>query len=252
MSNELVKTAFDLSAPEQALHVAGVLQKFVQEQQLTVRIQDRPYALVEAWQFAGAQLGLYPIMTEVKNESTYEAKTFKWSDRKNNPKEKNTFHYKYRAFVEIRRFSDDKIVSRGEMICTNEEFGKYEFAEYAIQSMAQTRAEGKAWRMLLGWIMKAAGFETMPFEEMDKEREEFLQNCPTPEEKKILINLIYSSTLIEEKKIEAFATVAGCTTYELFQRIENRLRDLQPSIHEIANPSQKDINDHLKKFVKAE
>ena len=33
--------------------------------------------------------------------------------------------------------------------------------------MAQTRAEGKAYRLLLGWLMKAAGFEATPAEEMD-------------------------------------------------------------------------------------
>ena len=33
--------------------------------------------------------------------------------------------------------------------------------------MAQTRAEGKAFRMILAWLMKAAGFEATPAEEMD-------------------------------------------------------------------------------------
>lgn len=249
-NNQLVKQSFDLAAPEQAIHVASVLQKFVQEQRLTVDIQSRPYVLVEGWQFAGAQFGLYPILVDIKNESTYEDVTFRWSDRKNNPKEKSTQRYKYRANVEIKRFLDDKVVSRGEMVCTNEESGKHEFAEYAIQSMAQTRAEGKAWRMLLGWVMKAAGFETMPFEEMDEDRKEFLENCPTPEEKKELIKLAYTAKLDEDKRVEAFATIAGCTTYELFKRIEDRLRSLQPSIDEIVNPSQNDIKKHVGKVAK--
>ena len=249
MSTEIQKQSFDLAAPKEAIHVAGVLQKFVNEQNLTVRIQDRTYALVEAWQFAGAQLGLYPIMVDIKNESSYEDVIFKWVDRKNNPKEKTTKKFKYRASVEIRKYSDDKVVSRGEMVCTNEEYGKHEFPEYAVQSMAQTRAEGKAWRMLLGWVMKAAGFETMPAEEMDEQRKEFLENCPTPAEKKELIKLAYSAKLDDDKRIEALATISGCTTYELFQRIEFRLRELQPSIDEIVNPSQSDINAHLKKLV---
>jgi hypothetical protein len=33
--------------------------------------------------------------------------------------------------------------------------------------MAQTRAIGKAYRNLLAWLMKAAGFEATPAEEMD-------------------------------------------------------------------------------------
>lgn len=249
-NNEIATTHFDISAPAQAMQVANTLQKFVTEQQLTVKIQDRPYALVEAWQFAGAQFGFYPILTDIKNESSYEDVVYKWHDRKNNPKEKKTKHFKYRATVEIRRYSDDRIVSRGEMVCTNEEFGKHDFNEYAIQSMTQTRAEGKAWRMLLGWVMKAAGFEATPFEEMDNEKKEFLDNCPNPTEKKMLIDLVYSSTLSEDKRVEALATISGCTTYELFEKIEMRLRDLQPSIHEIQNPLQKDINKHLKETIK--
>ena len=38
--------------------------------------------------------------------------------------------------------------------------------------MAQTRAIGKAYRNLLAWLMKAAGFEATPAEEMDFARDE--------------------------------------------------------------------------------
>jgi hypothetical protein len=38
--------------------------------------------------------------------------------------------------------------------------------------MAQTRAIGKAYRNLLAWLMKAAGFEATPAEEMDFAKEE--------------------------------------------------------------------------------
>lgn len=246
----------DLSSPKYAFHVANELKRFVQVQQLTVDIQQKPYALVEAWQFCGAQFGFYPIMTDIKNESTYQPVTYEWVDRYRNKKKKDTFHYKYRATVEIRRYSDDKVVSRGEMVCCNDEFGKHEFAEYAIMSMTQTRAEGKAWRLLLGWVMKAAGFEATPFEEMDDERKDFFDNCPTPEEKQELMKLAYSAKWDrdndkndQEKRYEAIAMIHGCVDYDLFHRIEARLKDLQPSIHEIVNPSQKDINEHLKKSL---
>lgn len=250
MDNQLTtsENGFEIGKPLQALQVANVLQKFVKENNLTQDIQGKPYPLLEAWQFCGSQFGLYPIMVECKNESSYEPRHYQWKDRRNNPREKKTNHFKYRSTVEIRRISDDKIVSRGQMSCTNDERIKHEFDEYAIESMSQTRAEGKAWRMLLAWLMKAAGFEQTPAEEMEDVKE-FYDNCPNPEEKKLLINLVYSSTLSEEKKQEALATIAGCTTYELFQKIEFRLKDLQPSIHEITNPNQTDIKNHLRKTV---
>jgi len=244
-----------LGSPQYAFHVANELKKFVVAQQLTVQIQGRPYALVEAWQFTGSQFGLYPIMVDLKNESTYKPVTFEWVDKYNNPKKKDTFHYKYRATVEIRKLSDDKLLSKAEIVCTNEEYGKHEFAEYAVMSMAQTRAEGKAWRMLLGWVMKAAGFEATPYEEMSDELQAYLDNCPTPDEKKELIKLAYSAkydqdaTVNNEKQIEALATIAGCTDYKLFARIEARLNNLQPSIHETQNPSQGQIKKHLKQSV---
>jgi hypothetical protein len=240
---------YDLAKPQEMMAFAKQLQRFVVDQQLSVRIQDRQYTSVEGWQYGAASVGLYPICTTVINESTYADVVYKWFDRRNNPHEVKTKHYKYRATVEIRRFSDDRLFSRGEMIATNEEFGKHDFAEYAVLSMAQTRAEGKALRMLLGWIMKAAGFEATPNEEMDNARKEFLENCPKPDEKRMLIQLVYSSTLDEAKRIEALATIAGCVDYDLFARIEARLRDLQPSIHETVNPSQSQINQHLRDVI---
>ena len=52
-------------------------------------------------------------------------------------------------------------------ICTNKEPGKTNFDEYAVASMAQTRAVGKAFRLKIGWLLKIAGYETTPAEEMD-------------------------------------------------------------------------------------
>ena len=48
----------------------------------------------------------------------------------------------------------------GFAICTNKEKRQTAFDEYAVASMAQTRAVGKAYRIYLGWIMKMAGFES--------------------------------------------------------------------------------------------
>jgi hypothetical protein len=148
MSTELVVQPFDLSKPEQSIKVAEILQKFVKEKKLTSNIKGKDYPQVEAWQFAGSQLGLYPIVTEVQNISTDK-------------------EIKYAAWVDIRRINDDRVMSRGFAICSNLETTKRAFDEYAICSMAQTRAEGKAFRMLLSWLMKAAGFEATPAEEMD-------------------------------------------------------------------------------------
>jgi hypothetical protein len=74
---------------------------------------------------------------------------------------------KYMATCEVRNINTGAVVATGIALCTNAEKTKKYFDEYAILSMAQTRAIGKAYRNLLAWLMKAAGFEATPAEEMD-------------------------------------------------------------------------------------
>lgn len=226
MENNLVK--YDLSSPEKTLGLANELTKFIKERQLSTIIQGKEYIQVDGWQFAGSQLGIVPVLislTDLSKES----------------------EYKYRAEVELRRISDDKLVGKGVAICSSRERTKKNFEEYAIASMAQTRAEGKAFRMLVGWLMKAAGFETTAAEEaMDYER----PDMPTEAEKKILVDLVWNTTLDEEKRLEALATINGCQDYRLYQKILDRLLSLQTPIDQIQNPLQRDINEHLRKTVK--
>lgn len=234
MNNELVKQTFDLAAPQEAMKVATELQRFVTEKKLTANIKDKNYPLVEAWQFAGSQLGLYPLLIETKDLS-------------------NGNELKYQATVEVRRVIGDQLLSRGVAICSNKEASKKLFDEYAILSMAQTRAEGKAFRMLLSWLMKAAGFEATPAEEMDfaKTQDADLSDVPDEGERQLLRNLVYNSDLNESEKELAMTAIDSCPDYGKYDKIRIRLEGRQLSIDSIPNPSQKDINNHMRKTVKA-
>ena len=75
---------------------------------------------------------------------------------------------KWMATVELVRLKDNKVIGFGAALCSNKEANKKSFDEYAILSMAQTRAIGKAYRNVIGWIMKLAGYEATPKEEMTK------------------------------------------------------------------------------------
>jgi hypothetical protein len=229
--NDLVK--YDLAAPEQAMKVAEVLQRFVKEKNLTANIKGKQYPLVESWLFAGSQLGLYPLLFDIKDLSTGQ-------------------EIKYMATVEVRRISDDKIMSRGVAVCSNKEASKKLFDEYAILSMAQTRAEGKAFRMLLSWIMKAAGFEATPAEEMDfnKTPEPDFSDVPDESERQILRNLAYTSDLTAEEMESAMTAIDLCTNYKTYEKIQHRLEARQQGIETMTNPGQRDINKHLKATVK--
>lgn len=127
---------------------AQTLKKVIVEQKLFTNIQGKNYALVEAWQFCGGALKALPVVTELTDLSDPD-------------------QIKYRAVVEIRRLDSGAVIASGFAVCSNREIGKKQFAEYAIASMAQTRAIGKAYRTAFGWLMKLAGYEATPAEEMD-------------------------------------------------------------------------------------
>ena len=112
-------------------------------------LKGKKYVMVEGWQLAGAMFGLYPIVEKIENLS-----------------EGNTV--RYRAEVTLRD-QEDRVVGTGMAICTNKEKGKEAFAEYAVASMAQTRAVGKAMRLKIGWVMKLAGFQGTPSEEVGQD-----------------------------------------------------------------------------------
>ena len=214
-----------LTKPEQALQVASTLQAFVIERKLTANIQGKNYPLVEAWQFAGSQLGLIPVVKEVKNLSTDS-------------------EIKYEAFVEVIRLQDGLIMSRGYAVCSNKENSKRRFDEYAIASMAQTRAVGKAYRNILAFLMKAAGFEATPAEEMD-----FIKDEVGDESRDFLFALLDSSSYEGKVKDKLYIRISGILTKDDYDKAKTDLLNNQV-FDSIPNPTQKDINAHLKKSIK--
>lgn len=123
------------------------LKDFVVSQKLYSNIKGKNFVQVEGWQFAGGALGMNAVIDscvklEREEEIAYEA----WS------------------FV----YNGERIITKGYAMCSNKEKGKESFDEYAIASMAQTRAIGKSYRGLLGWLMKMAGYEATTAEEMDE------------------------------------------------------------------------------------
>ena len=216
----------ELTKPNEALQVASTLQTFVTERKLTANIQGKNYPLVEAWQFAGSQLGLIPVVKEVKNLST-------------------DTELKYEAMVEVIRLTDSVVLSRGYAVCSNKENSKRRFDEYAIASMAQTRAVGKAYRNILAWLMKAAGFEATPAEEMD-----FIKDEVGDDGRDFLLNLLDTSSYEGKVRDKLYIRITGILTNEDYEKAKKDLLANQVGIDAIPNPSQKDINRHLKNSIK--
>ncbi len=71
--------------------------------------------------------------------------------------------YEARAVV----YQNGQIISSAEASCMTSEKRWGTAEEYAIKSMAQTRASAKALRNAFGWVAELAGYESTPAEEMD-------------------------------------------------------------------------------------
>lgn len=194
MSTELTnQPRFDLINSDSMLNLSKDLAKLIKEKGLSSNIQGKQFVNVEGWQFAGASLGLMPIITET-------------TDLTRRGTEPGQVEIKYMAKCEVRNINTGQLVATGVAICSNFEHSKKRFDEYAILSMAQTRAIGKAYRNLLAWLMKAAGFEATPAEEMDFAVE--TPKKPTQTVQEVVAEIVEE----EEVDIDAIkAEIANCT-----------------------------------------
>ena len=135
-----------------ATKVATSLKKVIDDQGLAVQIGKKPngeanlYVTAEGWEVLGTMLGCTPFVEEVVEIP---------SDRKG--------HYIYKATVSIRH--NDTVLARAEAIA---ERNQKQRERPFVYSMAQTRALGKAYRMALSWIIRMAGYEPTPAEEMPR------------------------------------------------------------------------------------
>jgi hypothetical protein len=143
MTDTLVK----LDSRQELAEFANDLKKFIVEQQLYTPIQGKNYVNVEGWQFAGSATGVLPVVKQLKDKSTDK-------------------EIRYQAKVELIRISDGLVLGCGIAVCSSSESKRKGADEYVIASMAQTRAIGKAYRNTLGFLMKMAGYEATPSEEM--------------------------------------------------------------------------------------
>jgi len=162
MENQITtmqEPSYSLINKDSMLQLSNELSKLIKEKGLSSNIQGKQFVNVEGWQFCGASLGLMPIITET-------------TDLTRRGTEPGQVEIKYMAKCEVRNINTGQLVATGIALCSNFERTKKGFDEYAILSMAQTRAIGKAYRNLLAWLMKAAGFEATPAEEMDFVHEE--------------------------------------------------------------------------------
>lgn len=145
------------------LVLAEDIKKFIEENKLSTNVQGKNFPQAEAWQYAGNRLNILSKAGYIKNLS-------------------DTAEIKYEASIILIDASNNyQEIGQGFAVCSNKEQGKKYYQEYAIASMAQTRAIGKAYRILLSFVMRLAGYEPTPAEEMDYDTNKPVQT-KTPKE----------------------------------------------------------------------
>lgn len=131
---------------QKAVAVADALMEIVRDKGWAKKISGRDHLQIEAWQTIAAMLG---VSTECE-----------WT--------KPTENGGWEARVIVRN-ARGMVIASAENQCTRDERTWKGRDDYALRSMAQTRATSKALRMALGFIANIAGFDATPAEEMPSE-----------------------------------------------------------------------------------
>lgn len=139
---------------ERASQVATVLAKIVNERKLYAIVDGKKFPTVEGWTMLGGMLGVFahtewtqPILDEGGKVRGYKARV-------------------------VARTLSGIEVGAAEAMCMRGESRQWNDSakDYALLSMAQTRATSKAMGNPLRWVFKLAGYEGASSEEMDGQR----------------------------------------------------------------------------------
>jgi len=144
-NSNLFGTADPHEVVTRATATADALIQVVRSKQLIKRIGNSDHVLVEAWTLLGAMLGVFPVCQWTRKlEDGWEARV-------------------------VAQTLSGAIVGAAEAECLRSESNWKNRDDYALRSMAQTRATSKAMRAPLGFIVQLAGFNPTPAEEMPAE-----------------------------------------------------------------------------------
>ena len=139
----LFQTNDPVEVLDHARRMADALKGALDGGGMTMRIGRSEHVLIDGWQTLGSMLGVSPYVV--------------WS----RPLENG---HGWEARAEARTV-DGRVVGSGEAMVTRDERNWKRADEYAIRSMAQTRAMSKALRGPLGFVVTLAGRDATPAEE---------------------------------------------------------------------------------------
>lgn len=135
---------------QKASEMAKVLQKVVNQAGLARKFGgQKEHLQFEAWQTIGQFFTCTPV-TEWSKPINEDGKIIGWESR-----------------VNVTNI-DGRIIGSAESMCMKDEPNWKNKPNYAIRSMSQTRAAGKALRSVFAWVAVLAGYSGTPAEEMEE------------------------------------------------------------------------------------
>ena len=206
----LFGTVEPVAVIEKASAVASALKGVIARQGLISKISGKEYPRCEAWTLLGTMLGVFPVLC--------------WS----RPVEDG-----WEARVEAKTRNGDTI-GAAEAQCLRGEKNWANRDDFALRSMAQTRATAKCLRMPLGFVMTLAGYEATPAEEMTQETRQAVPQRA-------------ASTPPPSTQHRAVATPPACSTVP-FPTPESRQKMIAGLKSEPGQPNREIVSEYFRKI----
>ena len=128
--------------------IAEQLGAVIRDRHLAKRIGNRDYVLLEGWTLLGSMVGVFAEVEWTRPVLDAGGRQLGWEARA------------------VARSVDGRAISAAEAMCARDEVTWRQRDEYALRSMAQTRAISKALRLPLGFIVELAGYNATPADEV--------------------------------------------------------------------------------------
>lgn len=177
----LFQTDDPIEIIKQASAVADQFKDLLRRQKMVKNIQGREHVLLEGWQTVGMMLGVTaviewsrPYCDPVTGEPVIsDYHVHEVIKRKNGDQVVRDYDVKGMSWESrvVAQRADGTIIAAGEAMCSRNESTWSTREDFALRSMAQTRASGKALRAVLSWIVTMAGYSPTPGEEVASEPE---------------------------------------------------------------------------------
>lgn len=147
MGSEIVEFSSEPQAiVERATNVATLLTTILREQKLVANISGKDHVLVEGW----------TLLASMMNHSVGTTNT--------RPVEVDG-HAGFISHAEVYD-QNGNVVGSADGVCTRGERSWSRRDDFALSGMAQTRAISRACRQRFGFVVRLAGYEPTPAEEM--------------------------------------------------------------------------------------